>query len=324
MTKSFIPYSNSVVLKNKFKIIKNLTNKAYTQVYEAKVCESEDDADDMRMYDKRTDQKIIVKRECYQRRLQNNGFSLLQNEHKILDQLNSLYETGFPVVIMAKHEKMERSKTEKGNFNLLMTHVGTDLKSYYNNNRSQFSLKFIKQIGYELIDLIEKLHKIGYVHGDLKPENICIGKVYDRHTCTYQSNDIVHLIDFELCSPYIDPETMMHVKSEEKSFSGNLKFGSMRSCFGMNKSRRDDMESIAYILMYFYFGYLPWDKVRTEDIESKTIDHYKMYGKKKQISLNDEFFKSVPDCLFHVFKESIEMRFSSVPNYSRFKSMLQE
>jgi len=309
MPKNFIPYSNSVVLKKRFNILKNLTNKTYTQVYEAR--------------DKQTKQKIIVKREHFDRKFHNKGVSLLQNEYHVLDKLNSMYETGFPVVLLAKYEKHEKHDKKKGNFNLLMTYVGVDLKSFYFTNQSKFTFDFIKEIGDQLIDRIERLHRIGYIHGDLKPENICIGKVYDRHTGKYQNNDIVHLIDFELCTPFLDQETMMHIQSEQRSFTGNLKFGSIRSCFGMNKSRRDDMESVAYILIYFYFGYLPWDKLKSKDVESCTLDEYKMYGKKKQLSLNDEYMQSLPDCLFLILKESIEMNFTSTPNYKRFRDLLR-
>jgi len=309
MAKNFIPYSNSVVLKNRFNITKNLTNKNYTQVYEAE--------------DTHTKQKIIVKREHYNRKLHINGISLLQNEHYVLEKLNSMYDTGFPVVLLAKYEKHDKNQNKKGNFNLLMTYVGIDLKSLYNTQQTKFTFDFIREIGDQLIDRIEKLHRVGFIHGDLKPENICIGKVYDRHTGKYEKNDIVHLIDFELCTPFIDPETSLHIKSEQKSFTGNLKFGSIASCFGMNKSRRDDMESIAYILIYFYFGYLPWDKMKSKYISSCTLDEYKMYGTKKRKSLTNEYFQSLPDCLFLILKESIQMSFTGVPNYKRFRDLLR-
>lgn len=95
------------------------------------------------------------------------------------------------------------------------------------------------------------MHKIGYVHNDIKFENILIG---------YKNTNKVYLIDFGLCQSYKDSLTGKHVdKINLKFFSGNYMFASLNSCRGNNKSRRDDLESLFYLFIYIYNeNNIPW------------------------------------------------------------------
>jgi casein kinase 1 len=89
------------------------------------------------------------------------------------------------------------------------------------------------------------------VHNDIKLENILIG---------YRDPAKIYLIDFGLSQSYLDQETGLHINKENlKYFSGNYMFGSLNSCRGNNKSRRDDIESLFYLIIYLYNGNcLPW------------------------------------------------------------------
>jgi serine/threonine protein kinase len=102
------------------------------------------------------------------------------------------------------------------------------------------------------------LHKIGYVHNDLKMENILIG---------HRNTEILYLIDFGLAQSYLDDNGVHLEKQYVRKFSGNFLFASLNSCRGNNKSRRDDMESVMYIMIYLLNdNYLPWC-----DIESRFV-----------------------------------------------------
>lgn len=95
------------------------------------------------------------------------------------------------------------------------------------------------------------LHDLGYVHNDIKPENIVVG---------YDDPEKLYLIDFGLVQKYLDANGR-HIKKEYMSkFSGNFLFASLNSCRGYNKSRRDDMEAVFYLLIYLLNQcYLPWN-----------------------------------------------------------------
>ena len=91
------------------------------------------------------------------------------------------------------------------------------------------------------MERIRSLHKINFVHNDLKPDNICIG-LKDPNT--------IYLIDYGLSQNYLLPDKS-HVKKETlNKFSGNFIFASLNSCRGNTKSRRDDIESAIYILCF--------------------------------------------------------------------------
>lgn len=116
----------------------------------------------------------------------------------------------------------------------------------------------------QLIDLIEKLHSVNLVHNDLKLENIVVG---------IRDPSKLHLIDFGLTQTFVD-ENGEHIKKcYMKNFSGNFIFSSLNSCRGFNKSRRDDIESIFYILIFMLNNqYLPWcDLLRKDSTEQPDL-----------------------------------------------------
>lgn len=94
------------------------------------------------------------------------------------------------------------------------------------------------------------LHKEKYVHRDIKPENFVIGTDGNHHT--------VYLIDFGLSKKYVD-EKGDHINFvENKGLVGTARYTSINSHLGSEQSRRDDLESLGYVLLYFVKGFLPW------------------------------------------------------------------
>jgi serine/threonine protein kinase len=95
---------------------------------------------------------------------------------------------------------------------------------------------------------------LGYVHNDLKLENVLVG---------HSDSNTIYLIDFGLCQRYLIEGTKEHIEKKYLGvFSGNMQFASINSCKGYTKSRRDDIESTLYVLFYFLNqNKLPWSSI---------------------------------------------------------------
>ena len=93
------------------------------------------------------------------------------------------------------------------------------------------------------------MHDMGYVHNDLKLDNILIGS---------KDPKTIYLIDFGLSCSYLNVDGQHVEKEYIQKFSGNFIFASLNSCRGYNKSRRDDMQSLIYVMVFMLNGGLPW------------------------------------------------------------------
>lgn len=112
-----------------------------------------------------------------------------------------------------------------------------------------------------MIDRVEALHNAGYLHRDIKPDNFCIGKG--------SKNDTIYCIDFGLSKAYMDKQGQ-HIKLiSGKSLIGTARYSSVRAHQGYEQGRRDDLESIGYVLMYLHRGNLPWQGVHHQDQKKK-------------------------------------------------------
>ena len=145
---------------------------------------------------------------------------------------------------------------------LLMELLGKSLDKLFTENNKSFSYKTIFQIGYQMIDRIQYVHSKGYIHRDIKPGNFVIGRG--------DKSKIIYLIDFGLSKRYIDPETQKHIPYKiGKGLTGTARYVSLFTHYGIEQARRDDIESIAFNLIYFARGKLPWQGVKTKNKKEK-------------------------------------------------------
>ena len=151
----------------------------------------------------------------------------------------------------------------EGDYNVLVIELlGKSIEDLFVSCQRKFSLKTVLMLADQMLARIEYMHDKGYVHRDIKPDNFMMG-------IGSQSN-MVYIIDFGLSKKYRDSRTQQHIPFREgKPFTGTARYSSINSHLGFEQSRRDDIESIGYILVYFLNGGLPWMGLHADNKKQK-------------------------------------------------------
>lgn len=201
-----------------------------------------------------------------------------------------------------------------GEYNVMVFELlGKNLEELLQNCDKKFSLKTTLMIAIQVLDRIRHLHMHNYIHRDIKPQNFSIGRGENEH--------IIYLIDFGLAKRYREEYTNFHIPLRQNiKLTGTIRYA---SCNALNKkelSRRDDMESIGYLLIYLLKGSLPWQGLKIKQKSEK-------YSKIKELKMSLEPEKLCED-LPDEFKEYIEsvknLEFEEEPDYGRYINMFTE
>ena len=139
------------------------------------------------------------------------------------------------------------------------------------------------------------------MHNDIKLDNILIG-----HT----DKSLIHLIDFGLSVSYLQEDGSTHVeKKNEEKFSGNILFASLNSCRGNNKSRRDDVESMVYVMLYLLSNnHLPWNDLH-EKFTNNEYDFQDLLNERLDLQYTKQIFKMAPRALRLLLKKIVTLKF---------------
>lgn len=128
--------------------------------------------------------------------------------------------------------------------------LGPSLEDLFNYSSRRFSLKTTLMLADQMIARVEYLHAKNFLHRDIKPDNFLIG--------LGRKANLVYVIDYGLAKKYRDSRTNQHIPYREgKSLTGTARYASISTHIGIEQSRRDDMEGLAYVFMYFLRGSLP-------------------------------------------------------------------
>jgi serine/threonine protein kinase len=216
---------------NKYRIIKNIGEGSFGQIYSAKY----------------NNKWFALK---FENRLKNQN--LLENEGHIMSYLQSkflpcIYSFGF-----------------SGEYNVLvMELMGKSLENIFeNSNPKKFSVNCVAKLGLKMVEILEYIHNMHIIHRDIKPDNFVLGR---GEKCKN-----LYILDFGLAKKYRSSRTLKHYPMiKKKNLTGTARYASINALNGLTQSRRDDLEAVGYVLLYFLRGKLPWQGIHVKKKEDR-------------------------------------------------------
>eukprot|EP00939_MAST-03C_sp_MAST-3C-sp1_P003732 g3732.t1 len=201
----------------------------------------------------------------------------------------------------------------EGNYNvLIMDLLGPSLEDLFNYCGRSFSLQTVCMLALELLNRIEYIHSKNFIHRDIKPDNFLIG--------TGRNCSTVYAIDFGLAKRYRNPKTMQHIRyREHKHLTGTPRYASVNNHLGIEQSRRDDLESLGFVLMYFLRGSLPWQGLRANTKKQK----YQKILEKKLATPFRLLCKNFPREFVLYLEYCRQLRFEDMPDYKYLKGLFE-
>lgn len=264
------------------KLISKIAHGAFGEIYEC--------------VDTTTNTKLAIKIE------KRTGIFQLKHEYLVYRRLESattpqVYEYG----------KMEHD----GSYANCMTMelLGPSLEKLFAKQQRRFSLKTVLMIGKECLLRIEAMHHKHMIHRDIKPDNF----VTDRRLKK------IYLIDYGLSKEFRNPKTLIHRPIRtDKNLTGTARYASLNTHQGVEQSRRDDLESLGFCIIYFLKGRLPWQGLKAETKGEK-------YAKIKRVKEETSIFQLCEDLPNEIYLFLIHVRnlqYDESPDYAYLESLL--
>lgn len=213
---------------------------------------------------------------------------------------------GIPNVELVYHGKKKM---------LMMNLFGDSLETIFKNNNKKFELKTVVLLTIQMLGILKFIHYKGYLHKDIKTDNFVVD---------IENPNKIYLIDYGLASEYIIDDDYHIPFSKHVNFCGTQRYASIAAHSFHEQSRKDDLESMFYVLIYFFNGKLPWQDIKSTNSNKK--EKIKKIGQlKKDTALYPkEFCKGLPKQFLILYKYILNLKFQDKPHYTSLIRMFKE
>ena len=281
---------NTNIIHQRYNIMQRIGEGSFGRVYLA--------------YDMKNNCEVAIKTESKE-----NRYPMLTLEASFLKKLspcNGKYN-GIPYMVeffQTQHHHM-----------LAMQNLGPSIDNIFRKHNKHFGLRSLCSLAIQMINVIEYIHSCGIIHRDLKPENFLVG--VGKQEC------MLYLIDFGLSKCFMD-DNNKHIPYRTKcSFKGTPRYCSTNNHNGIEQSRRDDLESIAYILIYLAKrGTLPW--IGIQKPSSSVAQKYAYIGLKKSTVCPESLCSGIDPCFLTYLTYVKSLSFYQLPDYAFMKNVFVE
>ena len=253
-----------MIVGNKYELIKKINQGSFGALYKGKNI--------------RTGEFVAVKIELRN----DNSVNTLKYEANVYNYLKNINN-------FAKLKWF--GKDEKYNY-LVIDFLGNSLKNIKNNTVNNLELVF--HFGKKIINKLMILHENKIIHRDIKPDNILLN--------SDNSFENIFIVDFSFCKKYIKSDSKHISEQKINNIIGSMNYISLNVHDLTEPSRRDDLESVIYILLYLYYGRLEWEN---------SADLNFIYESKKNITTNE----NISDCFKNIISYIRMLKFNERPNY---------
>ena len=164
----------------------------------------------------------------------------------------------------------------------------------------------------QMLSRVQTIHEKNLIYRDIKPDNFLIGRPNTK------IQNVIHVVDFGMAKQYRDPKTKQHIPyRERKSLSGTARYMSINTHLGREQSRRDDLEALGHVFMYFLRGGLPWQGLKAATNKQK----YEKIGEKKQTTAIKDLCDGFPEEFNKYLSYVRNLGFEDTPDYDYLRDL---